>query len=69
MRKKTVNSSAIASVGFNTDNTLEVRFTSGGTYRFFNVPQQTAEQLLSATSPGSFFASNISGQFRSRRVK
>jgi hypothetical protein len=69
MRKMTVQSSAISSVGFNTDNTLEVRFTSGGTYRFFNVPQQTAEQLLSATSPGSFFANNINGQFRSRRVK
>lgn len=69
MRKVTVQSKAIASVGFNTDNTLEVRFSSGGTYRFFNVPQQTVEQMLSADSIGTFFTDNISGNFRSRRVK
>lgn len=69
MLKQTVQSSAIASVGFNTDNTLEVRFTSGGTYRFFNVPQTTVEQMLSCDTIGGFFAENISGRFRSRRVK
>lgn len=69
MRKFTVQSSAISSVGFNTDNTLEVRFSSGGTYRYFDVPQQTVEQLLGSDSIGSFFSENISGQFRSRRVK
>lgn len=69
MRKMTVQSSAISSVGFNTDNTLEVRFSSGGTYRYFNVPQTTVEQMLSSDSIGTFFSSNISGRFRSRRVK
>lgn len=69
MQKQTVKSSAIASVGFNTNNTLEVRFTSGGTYRFFNVPQTTVEQMLSCDTIGGFFADNISGKFRSRRVK
>ena len=69
MRKMTVQSTAISSVGFNTDNTLEVRFSSGGTYRFFNVPQTTVEQMLSSDSIGSFFAENISGNFRSRKVK
>jgi hypothetical protein len=69
MRKMTVQSTAISSVGFNTDNTLEVRFSSGGTYRFFNVPQTTVEQLLSSDSIGSFFSDNISGRFRSRKVK
>lgn len=69
MRKMTVESTAISSVGFNTDSTLEVRFTSGGTYRFFNVPQTTVEQLLSSDTIGRFFADNISGRFRSRRVK
>ena len=69
MRKMTVESTAISSVGFNTDSTLEVRFTSGGTYRFFNVPQGTVEQLLSSDTIGRFVADNISGRFRSRRVK
>lgn len=69
MRKMTVQSTAISSVGFNTDNTLEVRFSSGGTYRFFGVPKATVEQLLSSDSIGSFFAQNINGNFRSRRVK
>jgi hypothetical protein len=69
MRKMTVQSSAISSVGFNTDNTLEVRFSSGGTYRFFSVPQTTVEQMLSSDSIGTFFAQNINGNFRSRKVK
>ena len=68
MRKMTVNSTAISSLGFNTDSTLEVRFTSGGTYRFFDVPQTTVEQMLSSDTIGGFFAANISGKFRSRRV-
>ena len=69
MRKKTVQSTAIASVGFTTNHTLEVRFKTGGTYRYFNVPQETVEQMLSSDSIGSFFAQNISGNFRSRKVK
>lgn len=69
MRKKSVQSTAIASVGFTTNNTLEVRFKTGGTYRYFNVPQETVEQMLSSDSIGSFFAQNISGNFRSRKVK
>lgn len=68
MRKFTVQSSAISSVGYNDENTLEVRFSSGGTYRFFNVPQSTVEQMLSSDSIGSFFATNISGRFLSRRI-
>jgi hypothetical protein len=69
MRKMTVHSGAISSVGFSTDNTLEVRFNSGGTYRFFDVPQVTVEQMLSSDSIGGFFADNINGRFRSRKVK
>ena len=68
MRKFSVQSRAISSVGYNTNNTLEVRFTSGNTYRFFNVPQETVEKMLSCDSIGSFFSQNISGKFLSRRV-
>jgi hypothetical protein len=68
MRKFSVQSSAISSVGYNDESTLEVRFSSGGTYRYFNVPQDTVEKMLSSDSIGSFFASNINGRFLSRRI-
>lgn len=42
---------------------LEVRFKSGKTYPYNGVPQAIAEGLETASSPGSFFAQNIKGQF------
>lgn len=69
MSNISVNSSAISSISYNTDNTLEVNFRSGNSYRYYDVPQSVVEKLLSSDSAGRFFVSNVNGRFRSRRVK
>lgn len=66
MRRKPIDSSAIASVGYNPEREeLEVEFRSGSVYRYFDVPQEIYEDLLQAPSKGRFFASFIRGQYDS----
>lgn len=47
---------------------LQVDFKSGGTYDYFDVPEQVFEGMKSATSKGSFLAQNIKGAYRYARV-
>ena len=68
MRRKPIDSSAIASVGYDADKEeLEVEFTSGNVYRYFGVPQEIYEDLLQAPSKGQYFGSFIRGQYDSVR--
>jgi hypothetical protein len=62
-----VRSKAIAQVGYE-DSTLEIEFTSGGVYRYFDVPERVHEALMRAESHGQFFAEHVRGQFRYARV-
>lgn len=68
MKNMQVNSSAIRSVGYNTNNTLEVTFHSGNRYFYFDVPQDTVEQMLGAESIGQYYNWNVSGKYRRRRA-
>jgi len=52
---------------------LQIAFTSGKTYVYFDVPQSVFRDLLKAGSKGSFFLDNIKdiypySQVRSRRM-
>lgn len=58
MNMITVNSSDISAIGYE-NSVLYVRFHKGGTYSYRNVPQTLYNQLMSASSHGSFFAHNI----------
>lgn len=69
MNNISVNSSAITSVSYTADNTLEVNFRSGNTYRYYDVPRSVVEKMISSDSTGRFFVANVNGRFRSRRVK
>ena len=42
---------------------LQIRFKSGKTYSYQNVPPSLVEELASASSPGQFFNSAIKDQF------
>ena len=42
---------------------LDITFTSGKTYRYFNVPLEIYAELLDAGSKGKFFNDNIKGAF------
>lgn len=48
---------------------LTIRFVKGGSYEYQEVPEDVYESLLSAESAGKFFAANIKGKFKSRKLQ
>lgn len=63
-----VSSSNITSVGYDPDTqTLEVQFTSGGRYQYFDVPQEDYDSFIASPSKGQFFADNIKNSYRYSR--
>lgn len=51
-----LNSSAIEFVDYNPDNrNMDIVFTNGGPYTYYDVPIQIYNGLLSASSPGQYF--------------
>jgi hypothetical protein len=68
MRRKPIDSSAIASVGYDPGReVLELEFRSGNVYRYFRVPEEVYQDLLRSPSKGRFFGSFIRGQYDSTR--
>jgi hypothetical protein len=63
-----VASTAIASVAYSPDATLDVEFTSGATYRYFAVPEQLVHEFLSAESKGVFFNRRIRPCYQHARL-
>ncbi len=60
MQRKPVDSSNLASVGYDSDaKILEIEFNSGGIYQYFDVPESVYEGLMSASSHGTYFDQNI----------
>jgi hypothetical protein len=65
MQRIAVLSSNLASVGYDEITaTLEVEFTSGAIYQYFDVPAHVHASLMSAPSAGSFFAHNVRNSYR-----
>ncbi len=62
-----VSSSNIESVGYE-NGTLYIRFHSGGLYSYQNVPVAVYQGLMSASSKGRYFHSNIKGAYVYRRI-
>jgi hypothetical protein len=70
MKRKAVESSNIASVGYKvTERTLEVRFNTGSIYQYTDVPKVVYEGLRDAESKGQFFYQYIRGVFDYTRIK
>ncbi|HEX3661367.1 MAG TPA: KTSC domain-containing protein [Acidobacteriaceae bacterium] len=60
MERISVNSSNIASVGYDADSqTLEIEFNNGGVYQYSGVPQEIYGGMMSADSKGKYFHANI----------
>jgi hypothetical protein len=56
MKRVPVESSAIASIGYDSEEeTLEVEFSSGTVYRYLRVPADVAAALYEADSRGKYF--------------
>lgn len=60
MNRQSVESSNLASVGYDAENEiLEIEFNHGGVYQYFDVPENVYEELMSASSHGQYFDRNI----------
>jgi len=56
MKRQSVNSSNLASVGYDSaSSTLEIEFHSGGVYQYLNVPVSIYNGLMNASSHGQYF--------------
>ena len=59
MDRQQVQSSSVASVGFDpSTNELEIEFREGGVYRYA-VPRRIHQELMASESLGAFFARRI----------
>ena len=64
-----VESSHIESVGYDTENArLEIAFTNGNLYEYYDVPQHIYDEFMSAESKGKYAHQNIYKHFTYQRI-
>jgi KTSC domain-containing protein len=64
MKRTSVDSSMMASVGYNAaQRVLEIEFQTGDTYQYFDVPLAVYRSLLAAPSKGRFSHANLHGVY------
>ncbi len=69
MRRRPVESSSLVSVGYDAlSQVLEIEFTGGGLYHYFDVPEFVHRRLLGASSPGSFVNAVVKPNYRFKEV-
>ncbi|PYS26551.1 MAG: KTSC domain-containing protein [Acidobacteria bacterium] len=69
MERRTVGSSSLTSMGYDSrSETLEVEFTNGAVYQYYNVPLTLYEAFIAAASKGQFYNSQIKDAFPYARV-
>lgn len=69
MIREHVASSNISSLGYDpTSETLEVEFSSGSIYQYYNVGEALYDQLMAAPSKGQFLNTYIKNAYPFSRV-
>ena len=69
MNRIFVESSNLRSVGYDsTTQTLEIEFNNSGIYQYSNVPQSVYNELMSASSHGSYFSANIRNSYQYTKI-
>lgn len=69
MDREYVESSNLRSVGYDSNtSTLEVEFTSGAIWQYFDVLESSYYEMKSASSVGKYFNANIRGQHSESKV-
>lgn len=64
IERKPVKSSQLSSIGYDPEKlVLEVEFSTGAVYQYFQVKPEHHQALLAADSIGSHFGQNIRGKF------
>lgn len=60
MKRSTVNSSNVLSVGYDTTtSTMEVEFKNGDIYQYYEVPEGIYQNLINAASVGKYLDQNV----------
>jgi hypothetical protein len=72
MNRIPVSSQGITEVGYHEDadnlGTLELKFSNGGVYEFFNVPIKMYDEFMHAPSREDYYRANIGKRFPCTRV-
>lgn len=69
MERISVSSSNIASVGHDASSqTLEVEFLDGSIYEYYVVPEHVYQELISASSVGSYLARHVKKVYGYSRI-
>jgi len=69
MMRDTVASTTVTSIGYDEPTqTLEVEFSSGSIYQYYNITAFLYEQLMQAPSKGQFLHANIRNAYPYSRV-
>ena len=69
IQRHPVTSSDITSIGYDEPSqTLEIEFHATGIYRYFSVPKEIFDALLTTPSPGKFFLQNVKTKFAWEKV-
>ena len=69
MHRTPVTSSSIRSIGYDAQSAiLEVEFTSGDIYHYFNVSEYLHRELMKASSKGRFLDEFIKRGYRYQKV-
>ena len=69
MTLEPVSSSNLEAIGYDSPSeTLAVRFKSGRTYQYFDVPERIHAKLMAAESKGRYLNREIKGMYRYARV-
>lgn len=70
MERRQVQSSNVKSVGYDASTgTLEIEFHSGGTYLYYDVPEETYAKLMDSPSIGRAVKELIVGHFRHEPIQ
>jgi hypothetical protein len=70
MNRQVVSSSNVLTVGYDAATaTMEVEFTSGAIYQYFDVPQAVHEAVVGSASVGLTLNQMVKGQFRYARIQ
>jgi KTSC domain len=65
MEMQSVTSRAISAVGYDgTNHRMKILFNNGKIYDFCNVPRHIYEEILSASSKGTYYNKNIRGRYQ-----
>ena len=70
MERLPVKSSNIKSIGYDiVTKTLEIEFTTGGVYRYNEVPEEVYNKMSISESKGKFFHTVIKNKFKTIKVE